>query len=885
METDKGYTKVFVWGSNGCGQLGLGNTQSKDRYCIPKLCTFNVKIRTVSCGEEHSAFITDIGTLYTMGSNADGRLGIGDKSIKSASTPCLVEALSSSKVVEVACGMGHTMAVIDNGKAYSWGMGQYGALGINDCESQWFPVQVLFNERPSVRIKNVSCGTRHTSMVTVEGQVFVCGANDAGQLGIGTRETQLRPIRVSSLNDHITQSASGILHTLVLSVKGEVFGMGGNHLGQLGTGDKRSSKLPVLVQNLKQDKVVKVVAGKFSAAVTEEGKLLVWGTGTFGEKLLPVPLEGVEGKIRDVNVKGGFGVATDLYGKLYSWGENACGELGAGDYKQRAQAVQVESLEGKNIFEFSCGGAYVIALGSGERIPSSIETKEKVETEWIGESRLNVKKQVSSTKAYELKGPQEDYEIEHQKCNELERKINELQIKSYLAQGSELKDRVIQLEKQLITERKRCDGILKQSRGNTSLINESKIQELEGVANELKADNERMKNGGYAIGSNIRVSEVLKDYENRIEQEMKDRRVIAQEKDEEIKALSDEIARAESKIALLQNEKTRMNENYTKSVWKLKENIDNKKRVLGVKLSEKEELLEQKQREEAQKRLIEDDIARTSSYISECEDSLKYSLDKLEEARHRVLSKENDIQDTKEKQKRLINIIQDKEIEYNNYLNNYKNIESVKVQEINQLRTELNKKKNYNNELKNTLTLRVQELNVINRNIDSLLNSTEQDRIENRNLKQLIEELEERNRKSITSKEYISRFTKLDTQYRSRFNDTSYLNKVSARKYTPEIGQRDINYEKRTLSQSRHYGRVVDNMKRYEETMKDYSRLAMSDIKSEPYPTHSPGYNRFEPKESTKEIVNSTKQFIQTLRISGNPIPLSEKVKVTLIVT
>ena len=162
-DTDiEGYTEVFAWGADRYGQLGLGNKHKGRCYCIPRFCTFNVVIRKVACGEEHSSFITNNGSVYTMGSNVDGRLGIGDRTMKLSSTPCLVEGLSWFKAVDVSCGWGHTAVIIDNGKLFTWGVGEYGALGISDCTTQWFPVQVVFKEKYRVNIKTVSCGTRHT---------------------------------------------------------------------------------------------------------------------------------------------------------------------------------------------------------------------------------------------------------------------------------------------------------------------------------------------------------------------------------------------------------------------------------------------------------------------------------------------------------------------------------------------------------------------------------------------------------------------------------------------------------------------------------------------------------------------------------------------------
>jgi len=81
-------------------------------YPIPRFCSFNVIIHSISCGDEHSAFIASNGYIYTMGSNADGRLGISSRNVKFSSSPCLVEVLSRYKAVKVSCGWGHTAAVV-----------------------------------------------------------------------------------------------------------------------------------------------------------------------------------------------------------------------------------------------------------------------------------------------------------------------------------------------------------------------------------------------------------------------------------------------------------------------------------------------------------------------------------------------------------------------------------------------------------------------------------------------------------------------------------------------------------------------------------------------------------------------------------------------------
>ena len=98
------YTEVFVWGSDTFGQLGLGGKTYGKIYKLPKLCSFNILIKEISCGEEHSALISQSGYVYTMGSNNEGRLGINSKTIKQSHSPCLVEDLAKHKASKISCG-------------------------------------------------------------------------------------------------------------------------------------------------------------------------------------------------------------------------------------------------------------------------------------------------------------------------------------------------------------------------------------------------------------------------------------------------------------------------------------------------------------------------------------------------------------------------------------------------------------------------------------------------------------------------------------------------------------------------------------------------------------------------------------------------------------
>ena len=360
-----GYTEVFAWGGDHFGQLGLAAKQTGRTYCTPRFCSFNVLIKQVACGEEHAAFIALNGYVYTMGSNSEGRLGIGNRSIRQSASPCLVESLSGHTAEYVACGWGHT-AVVSQGAVFTWGVGEYGALGVGDVETQWLPVQVSLPG--DVQAMSVSCGSRHTGVLVLDERthrktLVMMGAGEAGQLGTGRRDKELVPVRLPFPSEEIKQVSCGIFHTGFVTASGRVYMMGGNSFGQLGVGTKKSSSQPLRVSALDSVPVVKVACGHHSAAISEYGELYLWGTGVFGEFLTPQLMSGISGRVMDVAVGGSFGAAVDNQNGLWTWGSNTNGELGLGDYDQRLIPSMVTTLQGKRVRMVACGGAFCLSLG------------------------------------------------------------------------------------------------------------------------------------------------------------------------------------------------------------------------------------------------------------------------------------------------------------------------------------------------------------------------------------------------------------------------------------------------------------------------------------------------------------------------------------------
>ncbi|XP_069118156.1 serine/threonine-protein kinase Nek9-like isoform X1 [Argopecten irradians] len=93
---------------------------------VKPLLRFNIVL--VSAGHTHSAGIDLYGKMYTFGSNKYGQLGVGD--FKKKSRICRVSgALTGKRVINVTCGSYFTVAATSDSQVYSWGNGANGTLG------------------------------------------------------------------------------------------------------------------------------------------------------------------------------------------------------------------------------------------------------------------------------------------------------------------------------------------------------------------------------------------------------------------------------------------------------------------------------------------------------------------------------------------------------------------------------------------------------------------------------------------------------------------------------------------------------------------------------------------------------------------------------------
>jgi len=129
---------VYAFGSNDAGSLGLGS-ELKGRIIKPTKIPIgqNEKVKTLASGPSHSMFITNYNNVYVCGWGSEGRLGLGDNT-SNRDTPTLLEYFKENniKIIKVACGGSHSLALSETNQVYSWGNGSNGKLGHGSDQSE-----------------------------------------------------------------------------------------------------------------------------------------------------------------------------------------------------------------------------------------------------------------------------------------------------------------------------------------------------------------------------------------------------------------------------------------------------------------------------------------------------------------------------------------------------------------------------------------------------------------------------------------------------------------------------------------------------------------------------------------------------------------------------
>lgn len=134
-----------------------------------------------------------------------------------------------------------------------------------------------------------SSSSMHEFILMADGSIRAMGRNDRGQLGVGDTNTRALPVPVDiQSREKVVKITSGRSHSLVLLANGEVWGCGANNFGQIGLGNNKNvlkdiTKFNKVAFPVSSTEIVDIACGyDFSLACTADGFLYAFGHPEYG---------------------------------------------------------------------------------------------------------------------------------------------------------------------------------------------------------------------------------------------------------------------------------------------------------------------------------------------------------------------------------------------------------------------------------------------------------------------------------------------------------------------------------------------------------------------------------------------------------------------------
>ncbi|MFA6961193.1 MAG: fibronectin type III domain-containing protein [Opitutaceae bacterium] len=385
--------KVWAWGYNYYNQLGDGTTTTRLSPVAVNGLNELTNVIAIDAGLYFGVALKSDGTVWVWGSNGAGELGTNyNPSI--SSTP--IRSGTITNVVAIAAGARHVLALKTDGGVSAWGYNVYGQLGDNTTNNRGVAGAVTLTGQYTA----IAAGQNNSAALKSDGTLYTWGENSYGEIGNGTTVSPVKlPAAVAGLTG-VTAIATG-QHTVAANTQGEIYSWGYNNKGQLGQGTNANQvsfglvqaftfasqlELPTLVPDGGQYLTAPTVTvaslnpgvtlrytldgtepTAASASIASGGSLTP-PAGFLKVKAFKAGVLSSETKTAvyqfgdQVSVGANYTLALKKDGTVWSWGYNYYGQLGQGNAGEYWYPAKIESLAG--VKAISAGTMHSLALKS-----------------------------------------------------------------------------------------------------------------------------------------------------------------------------------------------------------------------------------------------------------------------------------------------------------------------------------------------------------------------------------------------------------------------------------------------------------------------------------------------------------------------------------------
>eukprot|EP00817_Percolomonadidae_sp_ATCC50343_P003356 CAMPEP_0117419634 /NCGR_PEP_ID=MMETSP0758-20121206/1153_1 /TAXON_ID=63605 /ORGANISM="Percolomonas cosmopolitus, Strain AE-1 (ATCC 50343)" /LENGTH=2167 /DNA_ID=CAMNT_0005200809 /DNA_START=260 /DNA_END=6763 /DNA_ORIENTATION=- len=236
-----------------------------------------------------------------------------------------------------------------------------------------------------VTIKASSGG--HSLILTSKGNLYGCGNNEYGQLGVGDFTHRHTPTKINLPDDSKVIDVCVMEHaTTYITENNKFYSFGRNQYGQLGVGDglrrdgtspNRNVPIPVMIDNslAKANTIEKMLCGDATVLVLADQNIYGWGRNDHFElgighqmnQYIPQMLYNGH-YVNDLFFGKHESYAIDTNGTLYGWGRGWFGQMGNGETFNQVIPKPVTILSTTNLTNLIAGDGFIMGMYNGSEV-------------------------------------------------------------------------------------------------------------------------------------------------------------------------------------------------------------------------------------------------------------------------------------------------------------------------------------------------------------------------------------------------------------------------------------------------------------------------------------------------------------------------------------
>ena len=330
--------KLYVWGWNNCGQLGLGDTTNR---LTPIQVTYNyLNFEQIDSNNYNSPYTVGIDVnndLYGWGYNTPDLFMLGNTS--NVLTPVKL-AFTGQKLV--AQGENSIYVIDVNNDLYGWGNNSTAQIGLGyTSTSITVPTQIGVK-----KWKQITSGMDYSYTLAIDefDNLYQWGNNGTyGGLGFGDKLTKLLPEQIGVSTWKQIQQGSGSIHGL--DSNDNLYSWGNNNYGQLGLGNSINQSIPTKVGTTCWKNIFTKV-NKVLTIKQDDNTIY-----SFGYEFTNYP-----SVVSEITQQIGAqqlhtsALVLDSNNDVYGWKSNNRGQLGLGDTTSRLTPTKKNNFKATKLF-------------------------------------------------------------------------------------------------------------------------------------------------------------------------------------------------------------------------------------------------------------------------------------------------------------------------------------------------------------------------------------------------------------------------------------------------------------------------------------------------------------------------------------------------------